>query len=103
MYVENLEMDNSLKWVLFIKVNGQITSDTLCIFIENFTYYFIPKCGRKYSHTNSYNSAMTIIVQDDHLTAGAWATCGKNKLKRQKLPEITANTQDVNKFYSFYV
>ena len=22
MYVENLEMDNSLKWVLFIKVNG---------------------------------------------------------------------------------
>ena len=24
MYVENLEMDNSLKWVLFIKVNGQI-------------------------------------------------------------------------------
>ena len=29
MYVENLEMDNSLKWVLFIKVSGQITSDTL--------------------------------------------------------------------------
>ena len=29
MYIENLEMDNSLKWVLFIKVNGQITSDTL--------------------------------------------------------------------------
>ena len=29
MYVENLEMDNSLKWVLFIKVNGWITSDTL--------------------------------------------------------------------------
>ena len=24
MYVENLEMDNSLKWVLFIKVNGEI-------------------------------------------------------------------------------
>ena len=46
---------------------------------------------------------MTIIVQDDYLTAGAWATCGKNKFKRQKSPEITANTQDVNKFYSFYV
>ena len=30
MYVENLEMDNLLKWVLFMKVSGQITSDTLC-------------------------------------------------------------------------
>ena len=29
MYVENLEMDNSLKWILFIKESGQITSDTL--------------------------------------------------------------------------
>ena len=29
MYVENLEMDNSLKWVVFIKESGQITSDTL--------------------------------------------------------------------------
>ena len=29
MYAENLEMDNSLKWVLFIEVSGQITSDTL--------------------------------------------------------------------------
>ena len=29
MYVENLEMNNSLKWALFIKVNGQITNDTL--------------------------------------------------------------------------
>ena len=28
-YVENLEMNNSLKWALFIKVSGQITSDTL--------------------------------------------------------------------------
>ena len=27
--VENLEMDNSLKWALFIEVNGQIASDTL--------------------------------------------------------------------------
>ena len=26
--------------------------------------------------TNSYNSAMTVIVQDDHLTAGAWAAGG---------------------------
>ena len=29
--------------------------------------------GRKYFYTNSYNSAMTVIAQDDHLTAGAWA------------------------------
>ena len=29
MYVENLEMDNSLKWILFIKVSDQITSDIL--------------------------------------------------------------------------
>ena len=28
-YVEDLEMDNSLRWVLFIKVSGQIISDTL--------------------------------------------------------------------------
>ena len=28
-----------------------------------------------YSHTNSYNFAMTLITQDDHLTAGAWAAC----------------------------
>ena len=23
---------------------------------------------------------MTVIAQDDHLTAGAWAACGENKL-----------------------
>ena len=47
MYVENLEMDNSLKWALFIKVSGQITSNTLwkrgeVFFFENLTYFFIP-------------------------------------------------------------
>ena len=31
MYVENFEMHNSLKWVLFIKESGQITSDTLAM------------------------------------------------------------------------
>ena len=45
------------------------------IFFENSTYFFIPNSGRKYSHTNSYNSAMTVIAQNDHLTAGAWAAC----------------------------
>ena len=29
MYVENLEMDNSLKWVPLNVVSGQITSDAL--------------------------------------------------------------------------
>ena len=53
------------------------------IFIENLTVFFIPKSGRKYSHTNSYNFAMTLISQDDHLTAGAWAACGQYKQKWQ--------------------
>ena len=29
MYAENLEVDNQLRWVIFIKVSGQITSNTL--------------------------------------------------------------------------
>ena len=36
------------------------------IFIYNLTYCI---------YKNSYNSAITVIVQDDHLTAGAWAAC----------------------------
>ena len=36
-------------------------------------HFFIPKSGRKYSYTNTYNFAMTLISQDDHLAAGAWA------------------------------
>ena len=38
-------------------------------------YFFIPKSGHIYSHTNSNNLAMTLISQDDHLTAGAWSVC----------------------------
>ena len=71
MYVENLEMNNSLKWALFIKVSGQITSNTL--WKRGEVFFFIPEGGRKYAHTNSYNSAMIVIAQDDHVTAGAWA------------------------------
>ena len=71
-------MENSLKWVLSNIVSGQITSDAQwkyseVFFIENLTYFFIPKGGRRYSHTNSFNFAMTPASQDDHLTAGAWA------------------------------
>ena len=29
MYVINLEMNNSLKWAIFIIVSGQITSDAI--------------------------------------------------------------------------
>ena len=53
------------------------TAEVKCdIYIENLTVFFIPKSGLKYSHTNSYNYAMTLISQDDHLTAGPWAACG---------------------------
>ena len=44
----------------------------LGVFIKNLTVFFIPKSNRKYFHTNSYNFAMTVISQDDHLTAGVW-------------------------------
>ena len=53
-------------------------------FFENLTYFFIPWSGRKYSHTNSNNSAMTVIAQDDHLTAGVWAACGNKSRKVRK-------------------
>ena len=43
------------------------------IFIE--TVLFIPKSGHKYSHTNSYIFSMSLVMQDDHLTAGASAAC----------------------------
>ena len=45
------------------------------IFIENLTYFFIAESGRKYFHKNSYNFSMTLISQDDHLRARAWAAC----------------------------
>ena len=58
MYVVNLEMDNSLKWLIFNIVGAQLACDALwtsgeVFFIENLTVSFIPKNGRKYSHKNS--------------------------------------------------
>ena len=35
--------------------------------------FFFPKSGRKYSHTNSNDFALTLISLDDHVAAGAWA------------------------------
>ena len=82
MYVVNLEMDNSLKWFLFNIVSGQMANDSFSKWGEVFLlriwlcFFFIPKGARKYPQTNSYNFAMTLISQHDHLTAGAWAACG---------------------------
>ena len=49
------------------------------IFFENLTYFFIPKSRRKYSHTNSKNSVMAVVAQDDRLIAGAWAACAQTR------------------------
>ena len=40
------------------------------VFVHSLERYY-------YSHTNSYNSTMTVIAQDDHITA--WAACGWNQ------------------------
>ena len=37
---------------------------------------------------NYYNSAMTVIAQDDHLIAGAWAACGR--IDNRKLPNFNS-------------
>ena len=45
--------------------------------MENLPASFIPKSGRKYSHTNYEIFVTTLISEDDHLTAGAWAACDR--------------------------
>ena len=56
MYIENTKMDNSLKWVSFNVVSGQMTSNALWKLGEVLLIHFflIPQSHRKYSHTNSY-------------------------------------------------
>ena len=55
-------------------------------FIENSTVFFYSRSGRKYSHTNSYNFAMTPISQDGHLTARTLAPCELSlKLERSQI------------------
>ena len=44
------------------------------IFIENLTVFFL--FLRAVVNTDSNNFVMALIWRDDHLTAGAWATCG---------------------------
>ena len=41
-------------------------------FYWEFDFFFNLKSGRYYSHTNFCNFAMTLILQDNRLTAGAW-------------------------------
>ena len=62
-------------------------------FFENLTYFFIPWSGRKYSHINSYNSSMTVITQDDHLPAGAWAAYALHGLIFLILETVAANRE----------
>ena len=38
-------------------------------------FYLITLTFPSIHHTDSYNSAMTVTVQDDHLTARAWVAC----------------------------
>ena len=73
-------MDNLLKLIFFNIVSNHITSDALwkkgeVFLLRIWQYFFIPESGRKHSHTNSYNFAMTPMSQNDPLTAGAWAAC----------------------------
>ena len=43
------------------------------VVIGNLTVFLLRQSGRKYSYTNSYIISMTLISQDDHLTAGSLA------------------------------
>ena len=42
--------------------------------MENLTVFFL--FLRAVVNTDSNNFVMALIWRDDHLTAGAWATCG---------------------------
>ena len=67
MYVENLEMDNSLKCVLFIKVSDQ----TIKQYAVELRWGIFLRIWRIF----------LFLAQDDHLTAGAWAACGLTENK----------------------
>ena len=68
------------------------------IFIESLSYFVIPKSclpiQKRYSHSNSHMFAMTLIAQDVHLTAGAWAACDCTRffMQEEQLPEAKNNT-----------
>ena len=68
------------------------------MFIESLSYFVIPKSclpiQKRYSHSNSHMFAMTLIAQDVHLTAGAWAACDCTRffMQEEQLPEAKNNT-----------
>ena len=74
--VVNIPIQTSIisSWLIFRKMI--ISQLELGIFIGNLAVFFITERGRKYSHTNSHDFAMALVLQDDDLTAGAWAICG---------------------------
>ena len=68
-------MDDSLKWPRFNTVRGLVTRNALWKLGEVFLlriwlYFYFP------------------IMQDDHLTAGAWVTCALTRILLQ-LPDFT--------------
>ena len=69
-------------------------------FYWEFYCIFIPKSGRKYSHTKSYDFTMTLISRDA-LTAGAWAACGLTdwitSLMQKYLQKITKSNAHPDK------
>ena len=54
--------------------------------------FIVPQSDRKYSHTNSYSFAMTIISQGDHLTAGAWAPVHGQKIAQPYVENSESST-----------
>ena len=43
--------------------------------------FFIPKSGRKYAMQTLKNS-LTLVLQDNYLTAGAWTACGHARKRK---------------------
>ena len=56
--------------------NKRYTVEVEVFFIENLTIFYSYEPSCKYSYVNCYNYTVTLILQDDHLASGAWATCG---------------------------
>ena len=44
---------------------------------------------------------MTVIAQDDHLTAGAWAACGQTAMANLKRPELKLGGNMSENFKNF--
>ena len=72
--------ETQFAWVLFNIVSSQTINDDCGSTVRYFYREFFNFCSKgscKYPHTNSYNFTITLILQDDHLTAEAWAACAQ--------------------------